>query len=231
MWLPVAERVAASYRVILPDLRGFGLNREVLPEDAVLTMEQHADDLAALLDFLAIDEPITLAGLSMGGYIALAFWRRHRQRLGKLVLCDTRAAADTPEAAKNRHTLAARVLSEGSHVAADAMLPKLFAAETPKTNPEIVAKTRQVIVDTLPTSIAAALRGMAQRPDMRAELPNINVPTLVICGAEDAITPPDEMQSMAAAMPQASYVEIAGAGHMAPLERPEETARSMTNVE
>jgi pimeloyl-ACP methyl ester carboxylesterase len=167
----------------------------------------------------------------MGGYIALAFWRRHGQRLGKLVLCDTRAAADTPEAAKNRHTLAARVLSEGSHVAADAMLPKLFAAETPKTNPEIVAKTRQVIVDTLPTSIAAALRGMAQRPDMRAELPNINVPTLVICGAEDAITPPDEMQSMAAAMPQASYVEIAGAGHMAPLERPEETARSMTNVE
>jgi pimeloyl-ACP methyl ester carboxylesterase len=184
-------------------------------------MAQMADDLARLLDALAVAETVVFCGLSMGGYVAWQFALRHRARLAKLVLCDTRAIADTPEAAAGRRKTADRVLAEGAAVAADALLAKLFAPATYREQPQIVEATRQVILQTPPAGIAAALAGMAQRPDMTAQLPQLDVPALLVCGDHDGISPPDEMRHIAAQMPQARFVQIAAAGHMAPLEQPE----------
>jgi pimeloyl-ACP methyl ester carboxylesterase len=156
----------------------------------------------------------------MGGYVAWQFWKRHASRLAQLILCDTRAGADSEEAARGRWVMAERVLSEGTAIVAEAMLPKLFAEKTVREQADIVEATRQVMQAAVPLAVAGALRGMAQRVDMTSELPNIDVPTLVICGEQDAIVTVDEMSSMADALPDATFVEVPGAGHMSPLEDP-----------
>jgi 3-oxoadipate enol-lactonase len=217
MWSAQIAALSQSYRVIAPDLRGFGASDVT---SGTVTMEQYGDDLAALLDALQIRQPVALCGLSMGGYVAWQFVARHRPRLEKLILCDTRAVADTPEAAAGRLKTAERVLAEGANVVADAMLPKLFAPQNLQRNADFVEATREVMLRTPPEGIAAALRGMARRNDVTAELAKIDVPTLVLCGEHDSISTPAEMRQIAAAMPAAEYVEIAGAGHMAPLENP-----------
>jgi 3-oxoadipate enol-lactonase len=217
MWRGQLEEFSKACRVVAPDLRGFGAS-DVVPGAG--TMEQMADDIAGLLDSLSIHEPIVLCGLSMGGYVAWQFALRHRQRLSKLILCDTRAIADSAEAAAGRHKTADKVLAEGAAVVADAMLPKLFAPATFQDQPQVVEATRQVILRTKPAGIAAALRGMAQRPDVSSRLKEFDVPALVLCGQHDAISPPAEMRQIAAGLPNARFVEIAGAGHMSPLEQP-----------
>ncbi|HUG66436.1 MAG TPA: alpha/beta fold hydrolase [Pirellulaceae bacterium] len=217
MWRYQLESLSDAYRVIAPDLRGFGTSTGATD---TITMEQLADDLAELLDQLDIREPITFCGLSMGGYVAWQFWKRHASRLARLILCDTRAAADTEEAAGGRLVMAQRVLSEGSAIIAEAMLPKLFAEATVREQADTVEATRQVMQAAVPLAVAGALRGMAQRVDMTSELPKIDVPTLVICGEQDAIVTVDEMSSIADALPDANFVEVPGAGHMSPLEDP-----------
>lgn len=217
MWAGQIEGLSSSCRVIAPDLRGFGASA-VTP--GTVTMEQFADDLAALLDALSIKEPIAFCGLSMGGYVAWQFALRHRQRLAKLIVCDTRAVADSPEAAAGRLKMAEKVLAEGAKVAADAMQPKLFGPNTAADHPQIVESTYQVMLRTNPAGIAAAQRGMAERPDVSSRLGEIAVPTLVICGQHDAISPPTEMRGIAEKLPNARFVEIPIAGHMAPLEAP-----------
>lgn len=218
MWKGQINHLAKTHRVNAPDLRGFGAS-EVTPGTS--TMEQLADDVMALLDALGIAEPIVLCGLSMGGYVAWQFWRRHAARLKALVLCDTKAKADTPEAAANRMKLVDHVLRVGTEVVAEAMLPKLFAKETSETQPDIVDQIRQTILKTQPEGVAAALRGMAARPDMSGELGKIDLPALVVVGEHDAISPVDEMRAIAESLPHAEFVVIPGAAHMAPLERPE----------
>lgn len=217
MWQGQIEGLADVCRVIAPDLRGFG-GSGVTP--GIVTMQQFADDLAALLDALRINEPVVFCGLSMGGYIAWQFAQRHRERLSKLILCDTRAVADTPEAAAGRRNTAERVLAEGAGIVAEAMLLKLFAPQTEMQQPQIMEATKQVMVRTDPRGIAAALLGMAERPDVTSQLASIDVPTLVICGQHDSISSPTEMRQIASSIPPAQFVEIADAGHMAPLERP-----------
>ncbi|MCA9143150.1 MAG: alpha/beta fold hydrolase [Planctomycetaceae bacterium] len=217
MWQPQLESLSDTYRIIAPDLRGFGASGGATE---TITMEQFADDMAALLDALGINEPITFCGLSMGGYVAWQFWRRHAARLSRLILCDTRAIADSEEVARGRAMMAERVLSEGSSIVAEAMLPKLFAEATARDDSNTVEATHRVMAATAPAAVAGALRGMALRPDMTKELPNIDVPTLVICGEHDVISPPDEMRSIADKLPNATFVEIAGSGHMSPLEAP-----------
>jgi len=218
MWQGQRDGLSDTYRVMAPDLRGFGAS-EVTSD--TLTMEQMADDVAGILDAMHIEEPIVFCGLSMGGYVAWQFAFRHRQRLAKLILCDTRAIADSSEAATGRLKTAERVLAEGASVAAEALVPKLFAPATYSEQPQIVEATRQVILRTKPEGIAAALRGMAQRPDVTSRLAEIDVPALVICGQHDGISPSSEMRQIASQLPIARFVEITGAGHMAPLERPE----------
>ena len=183
-------------------------------------MEQLADDLAALLDALGIGEPIVLCGLSMGGYVAFQFCRKYAARLRGLVLCDTRAAADTPEVAAGRLAMADRVLREGPGPLVETMIPRLFAAETAQQRPDVVAALRDVMMNNDPRGIAAAARGMAQRPDSTPTLGDIRCPTLVLVGQHDAISPPAEMQTIAAAIPRSEFVEIPASGHMTPLENP-----------
>lgn len=217
MWRHQIEALSGAARVIAADLRGFGQSDVT---SGVVTMQRMADDLAELLDKLAIREPITLCGLSMGGYVAWQFALRHRDRLGKLILCDTKAAADTPEVAKGRLETAQRVLAEGAQAIVDGMIGRLFAPQTLERQNDVVQATRRVILSTSPEGIAAALRGMAERPDVTGQLASIDVPALVVCGTHDGISPPEEMRQIADALPQGQFVEIADAGHMAPLENP-----------
>ncbi len=219
MWKYQLEALPAGRRVVAPDLRGFGGSDGETSDP--MTMEQFADDLAALLDALAINEPITLCGLSMGGYIALAFWRNHRDRLKQLILCDTRAAADDEATKRTRELTARRALTEGSGFLVDAMLPKLFAPETLQRQRADVESIADVIRSTRPETVAGALRGMAERRDSTSDLPNIELPVRVIVGEQDVITPPEEMRSMAEAIPHATFHSIPRAGHMAPWEAPE----------
>jgi 3-oxoadipate enol-lactonase len=217
MWHVEPASLPAQVRVIAPDLPGFGRSPAA---DDKLTMEQFADCLAGMLDALAVREPVVLCGLSMGGYIGLQFWRKYAVRLRGLIFCDTRAQADAPEAAAARLVMADRVLSEGPAPLVETMLPKLFAETTRRERPQVVAGLRAVMMATDPRGIAAAARGMAERPDMTARLAEIRCPTLVLVGQEDALTPPADMRTMAAAIPGAKYVEIPAAGHMSPLENP-----------
>lgn len=224
MWqgqLALADR----YRVIAPDLRGFGAS-EVVP--GTTTMAQLADDCAALLDALHVKQPIVFCGLSMGGYVGWQFVKRHAARLKGLVLCDTKAAGDTPEAAETRLKLATHVLNFGTSAVAEAMPAKLFAAETFKKQPELVAAVRGLIERTDPQGLAAAQHGLAEREDVRPWLSKIAMPTLVVCGRHDVISPVDEMRDFAAQIPSARFEIIEGAGHMAPMELPQEFNTRLT---
>ncbi len=218
MWRKQMAELSDSCRVLAPDLRGFGQSDVT---NGTVTMQQHADDLAALLDVLVIREPVILCGLSMGGYVAWQFVQRHRARVAKLVLCDTKAVADSPESAQGRLDTAQKVVNQGMQVLVDAMLPKLFGPETNTKQPGIVKETKKAMLDTSREGAAAALRGMAQRPDVTKLLPTLELPALVICGQHDAIASPTEMRAIASALPQAEFLEVPGAGHMAPLENAE----------
>jgi 3-oxoadipate enol-lactonase len=210
---------APSCRVIVPDLRGFG--RSPVGDDPV-TMDQYADDLAALLDGLAIREPVVLCGLSMGGYIAVRFWRKYAARLRGLILCDTRLGSHPPEVAAARREMADRVLREGPAPLVESSLPRLFAESTRRRQPNIIERLRQVMMSGDPRGIAAADRAMADRVDMNPELGQIGCRALVLVGQSDVISTPAEMCAIAAAIPGAQFVEIPAAGHMAPLEKPAE---------
>jgi pimeloyl-ACP methyl ester carboxylesterase len=229
MWSSQIDAIAGRWRVIAPDLRGFG--QSILGSAdprAEVSMEQYADDLAELLDILEITEPIVLAGFSMGGYIAWQFVRKYAARLRGLIQCDTRAAADSEEARAGRLKMADNVAEWGSARVAEMMGPKLLASRTFEQQPAVVAAVRQVVERTSPAAIAAAQRGMAARPDMTGLLPAINVPTLIVVGAEDAISPPAEMKSISAAIPNGQFVEIPGAGHMTTMENPTAVTKAIT---
>lgn len=217
MWQGQIVELGDEFRVMAPDLRGFGHSSDAT---GTVTMQRYADDLAELLDALRIDQPVALCGLSMGGYIAWQFWRRHATRLSHLILCDTRSAADAPEVAQARLQTADRVLAEGTAVLVDAMMPKLFAERTQRQRSAVIAATEQVIRSARPAGVAAALRGMAHREDATPWLPAITVPTLVVCGQQDVISTVTEMEQIALAIPDAEFVVIPACGHMAPLEDP-----------
>jgi pimeloyl-ACP methyl ester carboxylesterase len=221
MWAAQIDALAERCRVLAPDLRGFGQSAlgKTDPKCGV-SMEQYADDLADLLDAVRIHDPVVLVGFSMGGYIAWQFARKYAHRLRALVQCDTKAAADTDEARANRLKMADNIFAWGAPRVAQMMGPKLFAARTFEMQPAVVAAVRRVVESTSPAAIAAAQRGMAHRPDMAGFLPQIRVPTMVLVGAEDAISPPVEMRAVAAAISQAEFVEISGAGHMTTMESP-----------
>ncbi len=224
VWAQQIQSLASRCRVIAPDLRGFG-HSSVTP--GKVTVEQWSDDLAAMLDVLKITEPIVLGGLSMGGYVAFRFYEAHRSRLAALVLCDTKAAADTPQAAAGRLETAQRTLREGCQFLADTMLPRLLAPATLDCKPDVVDRLRQMILSGDPVGYAATSRGLAERPNFTPLLPQIECPTLLIVGRQDAISTVAEMNAMARAIPHSRIVEIDGAGHVTPLEAPGEVTAAM----
>jgi pimeloyl-ACP methyl ester carboxylesterase len=218
MWEEQVSGIGSTYRIIAPDLRGHGASPA--PE-GVYTMDEMADDVVELLDSLSISERIVLGGLSMGGYVALSLVVRYPERVRGLMLFDTRAGADTPEAAQNRETGARTILAaDSAKEFVDATVPKLFSPMTLEQRGERVELLRAVMENNTPRGIAGALRGMAIRPDRRADLPGIQVPTLVLVGEHDVITPPAEAKALAAAIPKSQLEVIPESGHMAPYENP-----------
>jgi 3-oxoadipate enol-lactonase len=218
MWEEQLSGIGSIYRVIAPDLRGFG--ESPVPE-GVYTMDAMADDVVELLETLEIMGPVVVGGLSMGGYVALSLAARYPTRVKALMLMDTRAGADTPEAAQGREATAKAVLAANSAATvAESMLPRIFCKMTLEQHPERVEPMKAVMEQTAPQGIAGALRGMASRPDRRGDLPKIAVPTLVLVGEEDTLTPPAEAKAMADAIPNARLEVIPKAAHMAPYENP-----------
>jgi 3-oxoadipate enol-lactonase len=218
MWQEQLSSIGSIYRVIAPDLRGHG--DSPVPEGAY-TMDAMADDVVEMLETLEIAGPVVVGGLSMGGYVALSLVARYPTRVRGLILMDTRAGADTPEAAQGREATAQAVLAaDSANAVVDSMLPRLFCKMTLEQRPERVEPMKAIMAKTAPQGIAGALRGMAARPDRRGDLPKIVVPTLVLVGAEDVITPPAEAKAMAEAIPNAQLEVIPNAGHMAPYENP-----------
>ncbi len=205
-----------QFRLVALDWPGFGESDIV---DEVSTMEQFADIVAQLMDTLGMQQVI-LCGLSMGGYAAFAFLRKYPDRLAGLILADTRPGADTPEAQANRENVARIALTEGTEAIANLQLPKLISDYTRQHEPQVESFVRQMINEATPQGIAAASRGMAQRLDSSDLLPGIHVPTLVIVGEQDALTPPNVAQSYARQIPNAQYTTIPYAGHLSNLEQP-----------
>jgi 3-oxoadipate enol-lactonase len=215
MWAGQLGGLAPYARVLAPDLRGVGGSTLSGP----YTMDQYADDLVAFLDALGIAQAV-VCGLSMGGYIAFSMLRRHRDRVRALILADTRATADTDEVRANRARLIALIEQEGMPALAARQLQPTLGRSTLERQPELVEAVRRTMASVSPEGAIGALRAMAERPDSTPLLGTIDVPTLVVGGAEDGITPPDVLRDMAASIPS-SHVEILEqSGHLSPLERP-----------
>jgi len=218
MWKEQVTGIGSIYRLIIPDLRGHG---DSPAPDGVYTMDEMADDVIELLDTLGLDAPVVVGGLSMGGYVALSLVARYPARIRGLMLMDTRAGADSPEAAQKREEMAQTVIDAGNAgPVVESMVPRLFAKTTLEQRPERVAVLREVMEQTSPRGIAGALRGMACRPDRRGDLASIAVPTLVLVGEEDVITPPAEAQALADAISGSRLEVVSNSGHMAPYENP-----------
>ena len=218
LWREQVAVLQSNHRVIVPDLRGHG-ESAVVPGPA--TMELMAGDIAGLFDSLNVKQA-TIGALSMGGYVALAFYRLFPLRVRSLILAATRAHGDNEEAKRNREVQATKARREGMEGIADTLLPKMLTAETVAKRPEIVKHLRGMMANTKPEGAAAALEGMAIRQDQTSLLPEIVVPTLILVGSEDAITPPADAGLMHREIPGSRLEVIAGAGHVLNLEKPEE---------
>jgi 3-oxoadipate enol-lactonase len=221
-----SHQVAAldGYRRIAPDLRGMGASDA---PDLGYSMEIYAADLAALLDVLAVEE-VVLCGLSMGGYIAFECLRRWRQRVRGLVLMDTRAEADTAEGRKARDAAAALARDGGADAVTESLLPQVLGRSTRTGASITVERVRGMMSSTPVPGLVGALAAMRDRPDSSPLLAELaGVPTLVMVGEEDALTPPDVARSIADRIPGARLVTIPGSGHLPPVERPVETTRAL----
>jgi 3-oxoadipate enol-lactonase len=216
-WLPAAEHLTSRYRVILPDLRGHG---DSSPGEGPATMQKHADDLFRICRAESIDRAI-FVGVSIGGYLLFEFWRRYRDRVAALGLCSTRAQADTTEARNTRLQSAEEVLERGTEPFLERMIPRLFGKTTLDTRPDLVDAGRRFMLKMSPKGISLVQRGMAERPDSVETLKSINVPTLIMVGDEDVLTPVPEAELMRQHIPAAQLRVIQRGGHFTPYEQPQ----------
>ncbi len=210
-------------RRIAPDLRGAGASS--VPADGY-TVAHYADDLVAVLDALGVRQAV-VCGLSMGGYIVFELVRRYPDRLKAIVLADTKAEADSPEGRRGRDELAAVAARDGAGAVAERLVPRLLSATTRAAQPEVARQVREMIERQPVPGIVGALAALRDRPDSRPTLGAVRVPTLVLVGEDDELTPPAAARAMAAAIPGAQYVAIPAAGHLAPLEQPLAVARAL----
>jgi len=215
LWSPQLGALAAPARTVCMDLRGFG--ESAAGERA--GVDGYADDAAALLDDLGIDRAV-ITGLSMGGYATLAFWRRHRARVRALVLCDTRATADTDAARDARRAMQALAEERGSMAVANEMIAGMVGKTTREKHPELVDALHRMMSLAPVRGVTDALDALMTRPDSTATLATIDVPTLIIVGEEDVLTPVKDARAMHLAIAGSRLEVIAGAGHVSNAERP-----------
>ncbi|MBL0927947.1 MAG: alpha/beta fold hydrolase [Phycisphaerales bacterium] len=217
LWAETAAALADRYRCLVPDLRGHGRSGAT----AEVSIGRFADDVMAQAEAAGETGRLVVVGLSMGGAIAFEVFRRYRERVGGLGLVCCRATAETAEGRAKREELAQVVLRRGSVAAAEAMIGNLLA---PVAAESLRAKWKGIMSATPAVGVAAAARALGSRPDSLPTLAAIDVPTLVVAGERDAITPSAGMREMAGTIRGARFVEIAGAGHLPPVERPREFA-------
>jgi pimeloyl-ACP methyl ester carboxylesterase len=221
LWLPVANRLATKYRVILPDLRAHG--RSGVPERPAL-MADYAADLDGLCRELNVGKAIW-AGISIGGYILFELWRRHPERIRAMAILASKTPADTPEAKAIRLKSADDVLERGVSFFLDAQIPKLLGETTQRSRKDVVEAARKTMRFATPQGIAAVQRGMAERPDSAPTLPSISVPTQLVGGEEDLLAPRAEFERMHAGIRGSSMAIVPKAGHYLCIEQPEDTFR------
>lgn len=209
MWRPQLEGLSDGWRVIAPDI--------AFPEPSV---DAAADEVARQLDDLGLQE-VVLGGLSMGGYVTMAFWRRHRHRVRAVVLADTRATADTDEVRARRTRQQEQVAAGDTSAVVQAMVDGLPGAYTKEHRPHVMAEVRRLMGGATAEGITAALEAMKRRPDSTPDLATIDVPALVVVGEEDTLSPPDVAQEMCAALPAGRLARIPRAGHLSSLEDPD----------
>lgn len=225
MWEPQLALADRGWHVIVPQLRGFdggeadGGRVSVLDaEPRPPTVDDYAGDVIDLLDALHVHEAV-IGGLSMGGYVALAMFRRAPRYFRGLVLADTRAEADTPEGVEGRKRMLALVREKGPSAVADEMIPKLLGATTRATRPDIVERVRSFALSSSADAIAGAVTALMTRPDSTALLPTIHCPTLIIVGDEDVVTPPSLSETMHKGIAGSELAVIPRAGHLSSIEQ------------
>lgn len=218
LWDLQVDDLADIARMISPDLRGFG---ESPSTDPPYSLELFSADCLRLLDHVGISGPVVVGGLSMGGYIALDFYRRYPERVMGLILAATRAGADSPEGQAGRDKAAGVASAEGVGAIAEGMLPKLMAPDTYERQPDLVEFVLDMMLSSSVEGVVGALAAMRDRPDATALLPEIDVPTLVIHGEEDQLIPSSEAQITESGIPGATLILIPGAGHLPNLEQPD----------
>jgi pimeloyl-ACP methyl ester carboxylesterase len=225
IWDDQVAALKQSYRTITLDLRGFGSSDAPA---GPYSMEEMAADVRALMTKIGLDDAV-FVGLSMGGYISLAFYRSYPEQVRALVLADTRASADNEEGRERRMRSAERAEREGAQAIAGEMLPMLLAPETIEKNAALVARVRAMIESNSPSAIASAQRAMAGRPDSSRLIERMNIPVLVIVGSEDSLTKVEESKAMSDKIPGSRLRVIEGAGHLSNVERPAEFNRALAD--
>ncbi len=219
MWEPQIEALSDRFRLIAPSLQGFG--RSDAPEDeSTYSMDSYADQAAGVLDELGVDR-VVLTGLSIGGYIGFAFWRRHRDKVAALVLADTRAEADPPEGVEKRTKHQQIVREEGKGKLIEVLVGALLGEPSLQKKPDVVERVRELMTENPPEGFIGALEAMKKRPDSTGELTGIDVPTLVIVGENDGVTPPDAARKIHEHVGGSRLVVIPESGHLSSLEAPE----------
>jgi len=224
IWQNQLEGLANSARVIAPDLRnhgdsiaGSGIGQGTYPH----TMDLLAEDLARMLDTLEITQPVAVGGLSMGGYVAFAFYRSYPERVGGLILTATRASSDSAEAKSNRIIAVDLARTQGVGTIIDSMLPRLVSPYTISRKPELVQQIKKLMMSNSVDGVVGDLLGMMDRPDSTLLLPQIHVPVLILMGRDDQIIPITEAQEMNNAIPDSRLQVIPDAGHLPNMEQPE----------
>jgi pimeloyl-ACP methyl ester carboxylesterase len=219
MWHAQLDTPPEGWRVLAPDFAGLGGSDDHTRES--VSLDDYATDVLAWLDRLGIAQ-VVLAGLSMGGYVALAIARLAPQRLTGIVLADTKASADSPDARAGRARMLDVLSERGAHGVADEMIPKLLGATTRETRPDLAAEVRSLVLSNDPEGLRRAILRLRDRRDATAWLGTIRVPTLVVVGEEDVVTPVSDAQALQRGIPEASLESIPRAGHLTNLETPAE---------
>jgi pimeloyl-ACP methyl ester carboxylesterase len=215
LWAPQVGALVDRARCIVPDLRGFGESSRHGP----FSIDQFADDVATLLRTLGIERAV-IAGLSMGGYVAFALWRRHRSMVRGLVLADTRAGADSEETREKRRALMEVARTRGSGAVADAQITGMIGKTTREKRPRMIDEVHRMLESAPVEGIVGALEAMMARVDSTGTLSTIDVPTLIVVGSEDVLTPVSEAEILHEGIRGSRLEVIEHAGHVSNLERP-----------